>query len=256
MMLNESLYPLVSERLNKGAQITPRVESVFTITGEQGALCFDQVQRWLGLLSPSAQKLKESGILSTERTRKVIRPWIDRELVEYRVFYAKQKGWLWLTAKGLKYFDVPLRPYEPAPASLAHLYAVNTIRYLIAVRRPADQWRSERILRSEQHASKHGTKSTHLPDAEVITPSSGTIKAIECELTVKNETYLENVIFDLAANPRYNAIWYFLPPQVKTTVARAIGKLPPEHQPRFSLYTLKGEPYKDERKPVSPAGEQ
>jgi hypothetical protein len=242
MMTDEPMGISHTTRLNKGAQLTPRLEALTKIKGEQGALCFDQVQRWLALLSPEASRMKEPGILSTERTRKVVHPWIDQGLVEYKIFHNGQKGWFWLTSKGLRYFDIPLRYYEPTPARLAHLYAVNTIRYLIAVRRPSGQWRSERVLRAEQNASKQGNKLTHLPDAEVIS-TNGTVKAIECELTVKNEKYIEEVIFDLAANKRYNATWYFLPSNVKNTVHTAIHKLPQEEQKRFALYTLKGEPY-------------
>jgi hypothetical protein len=245
MMISKPIEMSHQTRLNRGAQLTPRLEALMKIEGEQGALCFDQVQRWLAFLSPATERMKEPSILSTERTRKVMRPWIDQELMEYKIFHMGQKGWFWLTSKGLRYFDVPLRYYEPTPARLAHLYAVNTIRYLIAVRRPTDEWRSERILRVEQNASsKQGNKLTHLPDAEVIS-SNGIVKAIECELTVKNEKYIEEVIFDLAANKRYNAIWYFLPPNVKNTVRVAIHKLPQEEQKRFALYTLKGEPYTD-----------
>lgn len=241
-MIEPTYEHTTRQRLNKGAQMTQRTETILQIVGEQGALCFDHLQRWYGLLSPASTRMKESGILSTERTRKLIRPWIDRQLLEYKIFYAGQKGWLWLTAKGLKYVNVDLRVYEPAPASLNHLYAVNAIRYLIAVRRPAEIWRSERVLRAQQHARSQAGKYTHLPDAEVISPN-GTIKAIECELTVKQEKRLEEIIFDLAANARYNAIWYFVPPQVKGAVSTAIDKLPPEYQTHFSLYSLKGEPY-------------
>jgi hypothetical protein len=226
-----------TSRLNKGAQLTARIETVCKIDAEQGALCFDQIQRWFGLLSPAAQRMKEAGILSAERTRKVLRPWIDRGLLEYKVFYVGQRGWLWLTAKGLKYFGIPLRYYEPTPGSnLAHLYAVNNLRLLLADRRPADLWRSERLIRREN------PKQAHFPDAEVVSPN-GTVKAIECELTVKNDKYLENVVFGLAANKHYNAVWYFVPPTVQSAVSAAILKLPQESQKRFVLYDLKGELY-------------
>lgn len=241
----DSEYPLSKPRrvrLNIGPQLNERLVSACTITGEQGALCFDQMQRWLGLLSPAPERMKELGILSSERTRKILRPWIDLGYIQYQVFYVGQRGWLWLTSKGLRYLNIELRPYEPAPASLNHLYAVNAIRYFIAVRRPGDTWRSERILRAEQNASTRGSKFAHLPDAEVIS-TNGSVRAIECELTSKSEKRMEEIIFDLAANARYNAIWYFLPPDVKNTVTTAIHKLPVEHHKRFSLYTLKGELY-------------
>lgn len=235
-----------ASRLNKGAQLTPRIVSLCTIMAEQGALRFDHVQRWLGLLSPASERIKEAGLLSSERTRKVVRPWIDQGLLQYKVFFVGQRGWFWLTARGLKYFDVPLRYYEPNPSTLAHLSAVNEIRHLLALRRPADCWRSERLLRTEQHAQAQGSKLAHLPDAEVCSPND-TIKAVECELTVKSEKRLEEIVFDLAANQRYSAIWYFVSQQAQNAVAQAVRKLPTEHQKRFVLYNLKGERFSHER---------
>jgi hypothetical protein len=229
-------------RLNKGPQLTPRLMSLCKINAEQGALRFDQAQSWLGVLSPAAQKMKDAHLLSAERTRKILRPWIDQDLLQYKVFFVGQRGWIWLTAKGLKYFDVPLRYYEPTPASLAHLYAVNSIRLLLALRRPTDTWRSERLLRAEQHAQTNGQKNAHLPDAEVI-GANGIVRAIECELTIKSEKRLEDIMFDLAANKRYHAIWYFLPEQVYNAVKACLKKLPTEHRKRFVLYTLEGEVY-------------
>ena len=224
--------------------MTHRTETILQIIGEQGALRYDQVQHWYGLHSPASNRMKDTtGILSVERTRKLIRPWINQGLLEYKVFYVKERGWLWLTTKGLRYVNVDLRAYEPAPASLNHLYAVNSIRYMIAIRRPADVWRSERILRAEQNARTQGSKLGHLPDAEVISTNQA-VKAIEAELTVKNEKRLEEIVFDLAANTRYNAIWYFVSPQVKNAVFASIQKLPAEHQSRFVVYNLKGERYK------------
>lgn len=237
-------YPVEQPlRLNKGAQLMPRIETINGIMGEQGALCFDQVQRWLALYSPAADKLKESGILSTERTRKIMHTWRIQKYLDYKIFHHRQKGWFWLTSKGLRYFDVQLRYYEPVPSALAHLYALNNIRYMIAIRRPADVWRSERILRAEQYANKQKNKLAHLPDGEILSATNNTVKAVELELSIKNEKYIEDVVFDLAGNKRYSSIWYFLPPNVKNTVHNAVRKLPAEHQKRFIFYNLKGEVY-------------
>ncbi len=228
--------------MNRGPQITERIESYLQINGQQGIVRFDQAQRFLGHLSPEPDKMKQSGILSVERTRKILRPWLDEELLLYRVFYARQKGGLWLTSKGLKYANLNLRYYEPSPASLPHLYAINDIRLLIATRRPHDTWRSERELRAEQNAHPKGSTSPHLPDAELIS-TNGNVNAIEVEITVKSEKRLEEIIFDLAGNKRYNTIWYFLPESVYIVVKKTVDKLPTEHRKRFVFYTLEGEPY-------------
>jgi hypothetical protein len=242
MFEREQEYPEPS-RLNAGAQLTNRLETFGTITGEQGALCFDQAQRWLGLLSPAADRMKEAGLLSTERTRKILHPWRIQGYLDYKIYHNGHKGWYWLTSKGLRYFNVQLRYYEPVPSTLAHLYALNNIRYMIAIRRPTDVWRSERILRAEQYATKQKNKLAHLPDGEILSATNNTVKAVELELSIKNEKYIQDVVLDLAANKRYSSIWYFLPPNVKSTIHAAIHKLPQEHQKRFTLYNLKGELY-------------
>lgn len=228
--------------MNRGPQITERVESYLQINGQQGIVRFDQAQRFLGQLSPEPDKMKQAGILSVERTRKILRPWLDEDLLMYRVFYARQRGGLWLTSKGLKYANLNLRYYEPSPTSLPHLYAINDIRLLIALRRPHDTWRSERELRAEQNTRDKGSTLPHLPDAELISVN-GNVNAIEVEITVKAEKRLEELIFDIAGNKRYNTIWYFSPEHVYSVVKKAIGKLPAEHRKRFVLYTLQGEPY-------------
>jgi hypothetical protein len=227
--------------LNTGPQITPRWESTLRFIGEQGAVRFDQLQHIFGRLSPEPEELKLPGVLSAERTRKILRRWTQEELFLYKVFYAKECGWVWLTRKGLKYANLDLRYYEPAPSSLPHLLALNEIRLMIAERRPDDRWRSERILRSEQDSSLKG-KIAHLPDAEIVSAHKSVI-GIECELTVKSEKRLEEIVFDLAGNKRYSTVWYFLPEQVYPVVKRAVRKLPEEHRKRFVFYTLEGGKY-------------
>ena len=229
--------------INRGPQITPRLEAFLKVIGQQGVLRFDQAQRWLARLSPEPDRMKQHDILSAERTRKILRPWIEEELLLYKVFYAHQKAALWLASKGIKYAKLDLRYYEPTPASLPHLYAVNDIRLLIAARRPHDTWRSERELRAEQNARAKGSIVLHLPDAELVNANC-TVNAIEVELTVKSEKRMEEVMFDLAANKRYSTVWYFVPEQVYPAVLKAIRKLPQEHQRRFLVYNPEGKPYR------------
>jgi len=236
MSKHRRLYP------NSGAQLTPRLEKLLQIIGQQGILRFDQVQRWLALLSPEPDKMKQPGILSAERTRKILRPWFDEELFLYKMFYTGQKGVLWLTTKGLKYAKLNLRFYEPTPASLQHLSAVNEIRLLIATRRPQETWRSERELRAEQNVRLKGSTPPHVPDAELLS-TNGNVRAIEVELTAKSEKRVEEIVFDLAGNTRYSTIWYFLPAHVFPVVKKAVGKLPSEHRKRFVYYSLEGELY-------------
>lgn len=226
--------------MNKGPQLTPRWEYTLRFTGQQGALCFDQLQRLLGRLSPDEQAMKEQGVLTEERTRKILRRWASEELFEYRVFYVRQKGWLWLTRKGLRFVDLPLRYYEPSPASLPHLYAVNDIRLMVEERRLQDTWKSERELRAELETDSIGSKR-HLPDGEIHTATG--IIAVEAELTMKAEKRLHQIVYDLASNPRYKAVWYFTPENVKPAVEKAISTLASDKQRRFTLSDLKGNRY-------------
>jgi len=229
--------------MNSGPQVTNRLESFWQILGQQGVLSIDQVQRWLARLSPEPNKMKDLSILSAERTRKILRPWIDQGLLLYKIYSYRQKGVLWLTPKGLKYAQLNLRYYEPSPSTLPHLYAVNEVRLLIEARCPHDMWRSEREIRAQQNVNAKGSTPPHVPDAELISANGNSVIGIECELTVRSEKRLEEIVFDLASNKRYSAIWYFSPEPVYRAVKKAVNKLPAEHRKRFVCYTLQGEPY-------------
>jgi len=231
--------------MNSGPQLTNRLESFWTILGQQGILDYVQAQRFLGLLSPEPDKMKQPGILSAERTRKLLRPWIDEGVLCYRAYYARQKGVFWLTTKGYKYAQLNLRYYEPVPSSLSRLIAINNVRLLIAERHPKDTWRSEREIRAQQNVNAKDSTTPHVPDAELISPD-GNVRAIEVELTIKAEKRLESIVFELAANKHYNAIWYFLPESVYSAVTKAVRKLPHEHRKRFVFFRLNGDPHTHE----------
>jgi hypothetical protein len=227
--------------MNTGPQITERLEKFFSVIGQQGVLRFDQAQCFLGRMTPDPGKMKQPGILSAERTRKILRPWLKEEVILYRTFFYRQKGCIWLTTKGLKYAQLNLRYYEPSPSTLPHLYVVNEVRLLIEARCPNDTWRSEREIRVMQNAKD--STPPHVPDAELISANVNSVIGIECELTVRSEKRLEEIVFDLASNKRYSAIWYFSPEPVYRAVKKAVNKLPAEHHKRFVFYTLQGEPY-------------
>ena len=230
--------------MNSGPQLTNRLESFWQILGQQGVLSIDQVQRWLARLSPEPKKMKDPSTLSAERTRKILRPWIDQGLLLYKIYFYRQKGVLWLTPKGIKYAQLNLRYYEPSPSTLPHMYAVNEVRLLIEARFPKDTWRSEREIRAMQNVKD--STPPHVPDAELISANGNSVIGIECELTVRSEKRLEEIVFDLASNKRYSAIWYFSPEPVYMAVKKAVLKLPPEHQKRFAFFTLKGDSYPHE----------
>ena len=232
--------------MNSGPQLTNRLESFWTILGQQGVLDYVQAQRFLGLLSPEPDRLKQPGILSAERTRKLLRPWIDEDVLCYRAYYARQKGVFWLTSKGYRYAQLNLRYYEPVPSSLSRLIAVNNVRLLLAERHPQDTWRSEREIRAAQHASLKDSTPPHIPDAELISADGNSVICIECELTVRSEKRLEEIVIDLAGNKRYSAIWYFGPESVYRAVKKVVDKLPPTQRKRFAFYSSKGDAYPQE----------
>ncbi len=240
--------------MNRGPQLNHRLDEFWPYVGQQYVLRFDQAQRVLGQLSPEPHKLKQPGILSAERTRKLLRLWIDEGVLNYRAFYVGEKGIFWLTAKGYKYANLNLRYYEPTPSQLPHLFAVNEVRFVIAGRRLKDTWRSEREVRAQQNIHLQGSeKPAHVVDAELIS-ENGNVRAIEVELSIKSEKRLEEIMYDLAANKRYNAIWYFAPENVYKTVSKAVLKLPSEARKRFAFYTLQGDLYTNEPRSTKQAG--
>lgn len=229
--------------INTGPQITERLEKFFSVIGQQGVLRFDQAQYFLGRMTPDPGKMKQPGILSSERTRKILRPWLQEEVILYRTFFYRQKGCIWLTPRGLKYARLNLRYYEPSPSTLPHLYMVNELRLLLEARCPKDTWRSEREIRAQQNVNAKDSTPRHVPDAELISPNGSSVIGIECELTMRSEKRLEEIFFDLAGNRRYSVIWYFSPEPMYRAIKKAVNKLPAERRKRFVCYTLQGDPY-------------
>jgi len=225
--------------INQGPQLTSRLEYALRFTGQQGALRFDQWQKLLGRLSTDSDRMKVAGILSEERTRKILRRWSDEEIYMYRVFHVREKGWIWLTRKGLKYVGLNLRYYEPAPSSLPHLYALNEIRLLLGARYHNHVWKSERELRAEQSSQQ----KEHLPDAEFLDVNGQHITALEVLLNVRSEARLQDMLYDFASDNRYHAIWYFVSKPVFGALTQALDKLSVKQQRRFAIYDLEGKPY-------------
>jgi hypothetical protein len=202
--------------------------------GEQGGAQFGQVQKLLARLSPTPQKLLVPHLLSVQRTRKKKDKWRREGLIEYRIFLANEKGWLWLSRKGMEFAGLgDLRHYEPRLESLRHLYYVNQARLYVEYQRPGDLWKSERIIRYEQPAAPVGKKAPHIPDALFVKPNGDAI-AIEVELTLKKRERIVEILKELATT--YQRTWYFASEAVGATVAAALAQLP-EHQ-RKSIQIL------------------
>jgi len=202
--------------------------------GEQGGAQFGQVQRILAQLSPNPGKLAIPGMLSVQRTRKKIAKWKQEALIEYKTFLVHERGWLWLTRKGLEYAGLDeLRYYEPKLESLRHHYWVNQARLYIEQQRPGDTWKSERLIRYEQPSFSPGKKTPHIPDALLIKVDGDAI-AIEVELSSKKRERVQAILRELSTS--YYRTWYFVSKSAWVAVEAALAQLP-EHQ-RNSIQML------------------
>lgn len=202
--------------------------------GEQGGAQFGQVQRILAQLSPNPGKLAIPEMLSVQRTRKKIAKWKQEELIEYKTFLVHERGWLWLTRKGLEYAGLDeLRYYEPKLESLRHNYWVNQARLYIEQQRSGDVWKSERNIRYEQPALPAGKKAPHIPDALLIKADGDTI-AIEVELSPKKRERVIDILKELSAS--YYRTWYFAAQPAWAVVEAALAQLP--EQKRKSIQVL------------------
>lgn len=63
----------------------------------------------------------------TPNTRKALRRWFDEGLVDYRKFLFAERGYVWLTHKGMQAAQLSYKPYLPAEGSLTHLHALNQL---------------------------------------------------------------------------------------------------------------------------------
>lgn len=204
--------------------------------GEQGGGQFGQVQIVLARQSPNPEKLTVLGVLSVQRTRKKITKGRQEGLVEFRTFLANEKGWLWLSKRGLEFSGLgDLRYYEPKLESLRHLYYVNQARLYIEQQRPEDTWKSERLIRYKQSASQAGKKAQHIPDGILIKPGGEAI-AIEVELTPKKRERIVEIIRELANS--YYRTWYFATQSVWAVVEAALAQLPERQRKSIQLLSV------------------
>jgi hypothetical protein len=203
--------------------------------GEQGGAQFVHVQRNLARLSPNPEKLAVPELLSVQRTRKKKDKWKREGLIEYKTFLVNERGWLWLTRRGLEYVGLAdLRYYEPKLESLRHLYFVNQARLYVERQRPDGTWKSERIIRYEQPALPAGKKVPHIPDGLLMNANGEIIAAIEVELTSKKRERVLEILKGLSS--LYRRTWYFVAQPAWTVIEVALLQLP--EQQRRSIQIL------------------
>src|SRR5690242_9306099 len=100
-------------RIDKGSiELTDRDLRCLRWIGEQYTVRFDTLQKLLGR---EPQNLNDNtprdGVLSERNTRKVIRRWCDEELVIYKKILVAKRGYVWLTAAGMKTAKLSYKPY-------------------------------------------------------------------------------------------------------------------------------------------------
>jgi len=199
-------------RPDRGPRYSERERSGIRWIAEEGGAQFEQVQRVLARLSPNPEKLTNPAMLSVQRTRKKKDRWKNDGLIEYKLFEAVGKGWLWPTRKGLEFVGLgELRYYEPKLESLRHLYYVN------------------------QAALQAGQKASHIPDALLLKPN-GEIIAIEVELTLKKRERILATLKELVK--MYYRTWYFVAQPAWTTVEAALEDLPDKQRKSIQMLSV------------------
>jgi len=225
-----------AKRPDTGPRFTEEDPLCLRWIGEQGSAQFGQVQRLLARLSPNSEKLAVPRMLSIQRTRKRIARWRKGGFIEFRTFLASEKGWVWLSKRGLEYSGLgDMRYYEPKLESLRHLYWVNQARLYIEQQRPDDAWKSERIIRYEQSALPAGKKAPHIPDALLI-KANGDAIAIEVELSSKKRERVQAILRELSTS--YYRTWYFVAQPAWATVEAALAQLPDRQRKNIQMLSV------------------
>ena len=223
-------------RPDRGPRYSERERAGIRWIAEEGGAQFEQVQRVLARLSPNPEKLANPAMLSVQRTRKKKDRWRNDGLIEYKLFEAVGKGWLWPTRKGLEFVGLgELRYYEPKLESLRHLYYVNQARLYIEQQRPEGVWKSERLVRYEQPVLQAGQKASHIPDALLLKPN-GEIIAIEVELTLKKRERILATLKELVKT--YYRTWYFVAQPAWATVEAALADLPERQRKSIQMLSV------------------
>ncbi len=232
------------KRRDSGPRVTDRDFVALCWIAQQYAAQLDQLQILLARLLDAkayAKKPKTEGVITLKRALAVVRRWTRLGLVAYRWFLAEEPPWVWVNPEGLRLVAEEvgvLRPFEPSPGALDHLYHCNEARLYIEKRRRDITWTSERQMRSEQPRIERGAKLPHTPDAVVA--AEGQQIAVEVELAAKSHARLDKVLRELASRSEYGTIWYFCSERSKHVVERRLEALKQEGYgiDKFALYDL------------------
>jgi hypothetical protein len=206
----------------------PRDRSFWRVMGEQYAMRFDQVQRYLGSLSGAA--LLVPGVLSESATRHALDRYEQEGLVICKKIAGDEPAYCYLSKKGYRVAGLPFGYVKPT--DLEHIYWNTEVRLWVAQHYPAYQWRSERWIR---HELDQKIKRVELPDA-VLTAPDGSRTCIEVERERKNNTKLFEHLHNRVMV--YQQVWYFSPTKVAEAVAQQRLELDQMYQQRVFITDL------------------
>lgn len=225
-------------RSDCGPRLTERDHKALAWIGQQYAIRLDQLQIVLARLGEpgdSARKPKEEGRLTQKRTMDLLRRWKQLGLVSSGRFLHGDPAWVWLNAEGLRtvrHEIGDLRPFEPTPGGLSHLFVCNQARLLVEERHPDGVWQSERQLRAGR---KPGENQPHLPTG-LLTLPNGHVVAIEVERSVKDSHRLKEILLALVS--QYQAVWYFCTGHSENVIKKVVKTLPEPSRGKILISSL------------------
>ncbi len=225
-------------RSDRGHRLTERDHRALSWIGQQYAVRLDQLQILLARLAEPGEygrKPKGEGRLTQKRTMGLVRRWKQLGLVSSGWFLHGDPVWVWLSAEGLRTVRQQigeLRPFEPTPGRLSHLFFCNQARLLVEEREPDGVWQSERQLRAGR---KPREKPPHLP-AGILRLSNGHVVAIEVERSVKDSHRLKEILQALVS--QYQAVWYFCTGHSENVIKKAVATLPEPSQRKILVSSL------------------
>ena len=204
---------------------------------DQYAARFDQIQKLLSRV-PDPKKPYQGEMLAETTTKDLIDRWRRAGWIEYRRVLAADRGFAWVTRRGLQLVELDglYTAKEPAAIRLNHIYAINQVR--LWMDGAGYQWTSEReYIASLKKKKKKDEKVGPIPDAVVFNEKLGKKAALEIELTAKKPATMflkvarlvREIQFDAEVGnyaPVFPLIWFYVPnEQIKKLVEGAVADL-------------------------------
>lgn len=202
------------------ARVSERDLRLLSWVGEQYAVSLPQLAVLMGRSFHAARWLRSR--------------WQEAGWIEGRALLVGWPVFVWLSREGRRLAGGEFRLWRPNPARLAHIGAVNDVRFYVQRRSPESLWVCERRL------AREGDRRAHLPDAVVVT--GGERHAIEVELVPKARRRTEAIVSELLG--AYDAVVYFCAPGARGQLEElserygrrlVVRPLPRSTQPRGGL---------------------